>query len=75
MILHQDIIDAVGPRQLCPGHFAGIEAAVHSVRSLWLSESSAGALLVDAIVMHSTLSTEQQLSMTFNIFVPLSPNW
>ena len=48
MILHQDITDAVGPRQLCGGHCAGIEAAVHSVRSLLLNKSSAGALLVDA---------------------------
>ena len=48
LILHQDIIDAVGPRQLCAGHCAGVEAAVHSVRSLLLNESSAGALLVDA---------------------------
>ena len=29
MILLQDIIEAVGSRQLCAGHCAGVEAAVH----------------------------------------------
>ena len=41
MILYLDIIDVLGPCQLCCQYCAGVEGAVHSVRSLWLSESSA----------------------------------
>ena len=74
MILHQDIIDAVGPHQLCAGWCAGVEAAFHSDKSLFLNELSAGALLVDVSNTFNSL-IGQQLSITFNISVHLSPIW
>ena len=61
MIIRQDIVDVVGPRQLCAGHCAGVEAAVHSVMSLLLNESSACALLVDASNASNSLNRATSL--------------
>ena len=33
-----DVMEAVGPLQLCGGQIAGIEAAVHAVRSMFQSD-------------------------------------
>ena len=48
MIIRQDILDASGSAQVCAGHLAGVEAAVHAVYSLFCDESSTGILLVNA---------------------------
>ena len=72
MILCQDIIDAVGPRQFCAGHCASVEAAVHQSGVYgWVNHPLVPYWLM--LAMHSTLLIEQQLSITFIIFVPLSP--
>ena len=43
-----DIQSAVGSLQLCAGQDAGVEAAVHAMRMVFVSESTEGVLLVDA---------------------------
>ncbi len=43
-----DIQYIAGPRQLCAGQIAGIEAAVHSTKSLFAMEDTEAVLLVDA---------------------------
>ena len=55
MILRQDIIDVVSGCQHCAGHCAGIEAAVHLVKSVLLNESAAGALQVDSSNVFNSL--------------------
>ena len=71
MILRQDIIDSVGPCQLCAGLCAGNEIAVHSVRSLWLSESSASALLVNASNAFTALNRATTLHNIQHLCPPL----
>ena len=44
----EDIQDAVGPLQLCAGHDAGCEAAIHAMRKIFDDEETEGVLLVDA---------------------------
>ena len=43
-----DILEAVGPLQLCAGQDAGCEAAIHAMRSLFAEENTEAVLLVDA---------------------------
>ena len=43
-----DIQSAVGPLQLCAGHDAGCEAAIHAMRKIFDDEETEGVLLVDA---------------------------
>ena len=43
-----DIQDATGSLQLCAGQIAGIEAAVHAMRSIFLMDDTETVLLVDA---------------------------
>ena len=43
-----DIQAAVGPLQLCAGHDAGCEAAIHAMREIFDDEETEGVLLVDA---------------------------
>ena len=43
-----DIQSAVGPLQLCAGHDAGCEAAIHAMRKIYDDEETEGVLLVDA---------------------------
>ena len=43
-----DILEASGSLQLCAGHIAGVEAAIHAVRSAFNEDSADGVLLVDA---------------------------
>ena len=46
--LHSDIIEAAGPLQLASGLQGGIEAAVHSMSSMFDDDGSEGVLLADA---------------------------
>ena len=43
-----EIQEIACPKQLCVGQIAGIEAAVHAVKSLYSSTESEAVLLVDA---------------------------
>ena len=47
-ILRDDIQKVAGPYQLCAGQVAGVEAAVHRVRSAFLQEDTDAILLADA---------------------------
>ena len=47
-VLRYDVMEAAGPLQLCAGQIAGIEAAIHAVRSTFECEGTHGVLLVDA---------------------------
>ena len=44
----KDVQKAVGPLQLCAGQPAGVEAAIHAMRSLLSEAASEGMLLIDA---------------------------
>ena len=47
-ILRDDIQKVAGPYQLCAGQVAGVEAAVHRVRSAFLQEDTDAILLANA---------------------------
>ena len=47
-ILRDDIQKAASSHQLCAGQIAGVEAAVHKVRSSFLQEDNEAILLADA---------------------------
>ena len=46
--IQTNIKDAVGLFQLCAGHTAGVEAAVHTVQELFSDQNSEAVLLVDS---------------------------
>ena len=43
-----DIQSAAGPLQVCAGHEAGCEAAIHAMQEIFADEETEGVLLVDA---------------------------
>ena len=53
-----DIQSATGPLQVCAGHEAGIEAAIHTMRMSFDNESSEAILLVDASNAFNTINRE-----------------
>lgn len=57
-VLGQDVIDAVGPLQLCAGQDSGCEAAVHSIRQLFSNSSFEALPLVDAENAFNSLNRE-----------------
>ena len=52
-----DLKDAAGPKQLCAGQIAGIEAAIHSMRSIF-SRADTEAVLIDATNAFNSLSRQ-----------------
>ena len=48
LITRSDLHDAAGPRQLCAGRIANIEAAAHGMRALFSCKDTDAVLLVDA---------------------------
>jgi len=48
-VIRNDIQEAAGSRQLCAGQLAGVESAVHAVRSHFNLGDTEGILLVDAM--------------------------
>jgi len=46
-VIHNDIQEAAGSHQLCAGQLAGVESAVHAVRSHFTLDDTEGILLVD----------------------------
>jgi len=47
-VIRNDIQEAAGSRQLCAGQLAGVESAVHAVRSHFTLDDTEAILLVDA---------------------------
>ena len=47
-VTRMDVQKACGPLQLCAGQPAGVESAIHAMRSFFEKDSSDGVLLIDA---------------------------
>ena len=56
-----DLQEAAGPKQLCAGQIAGIEAAVHAMRSIFSSDDTEAILLVDASNAFNSLNRQVAL--------------
>ena len=46
--LKEEIREAAGPLQVCAGHNAGAEAAIHAMSQVFVEEGTDGILLIDA---------------------------
>ena len=46
--LKEEIKEAAGPLQVCAGHNAGAEAAIHAMSQVFAEEGTDGILLIDA---------------------------
>ena len=60
-IIRGDIQDAAGTSQLCAGQIAGVEAAVHTVRSIFKDNDTEAVLLVDASNAFNSLNRQTAL--------------
>ena len=60
-IISDDIQAAAGPLQVCAGHLAGCEAAVHSMRQIFESPQSEAVILVDASNAFNSLNRQAAL--------------
>ncbi len=60
-VIRSNVQDAAGTLQLCAGQVSGIEAAAHSVRSLFEDSNSEAALLVDASNAFNSLNRQVAL--------------
>ena len=47
-VVQNDVLQAVGPLQLCAGQPAGCEAAIHAIRAVFDSSDAEAVLQVDA---------------------------
>ena len=59
--VRQDVQEAAGAVQLCAGQIAGIEAAVHAVRSSFQNDETEAILLVDASNAFNSLNRQSPL--------------
>ena len=66
-VLRYDVMEAAGSLQLCAGQIAGIEAAIHAVRSTFECEGTQGVLLVDASNAFNALNCSTALLNIRNI--------
>ena len=57
-VTKKDVVEASGSLQLCAGQKSGSETAIHATHTIFESDDTDAALLLDAS-MHSTHSTEQ----------------
>ena len=46
--LKEELKEAAGPLQVCAGHSAGAEAAIHAISEVFTEEETDGILLIDA---------------------------
>jgi len=56
--LRNDVIKSVGSLQVCAGHEAGAEAAIHAMHSIFEDESTEAVLLVDAANAFNSVNRE-----------------
>ena len=54
--LKEEIKEAAGPLQVCAGHSAGAEAAIHAMRQVFAEERTDRILLIDAINAFNTMN-------------------
>ena len=66
-LVREDIQRAVGPLQLCVGHEAGCEAAVHALRTMFKDQESEAVLLVDASNAFNSLNRNTALRNVMSI--------
>ena len=71
-VISFDIQEAAGSLQLCGGQFAGCEAAVHAVRSMFQEEDTQGILLADASNAFNSLNQDLALLNTRHLCPSLS---
>ncbi len=57
----QDFKEATGPIQVCAGHEAGAEAAIHAMQQVWEEENTEGILLIDASNAFNSLNRQVAL--------------
>ena len=55
-VIRGDVQDAAGSMQLCGGQIAGLEAAVHAVKSMFAETENEALLLVDATNAFNSLN-------------------
>ena len=67
-----DLQDAAGSKQLCAGQIAGIEAAVHEMKSLFLRDDTEAILLVDASNAFNSLNRQVALHNARHLCPPLA---
>ena len=48
LFLKEEVKSAAGPLQVCTGHSAGAEAAIHTMSQVFDEEETDGILLIDA---------------------------
>ena len=60
-VIGKDIAQAAGPLQLCAGHTAGCEAAVHAMRKVFSDVSTDAVILVDAANAFNNLNRQVAL--------------
>lgn len=60
-VVRQDVQEATGAVQLCAGQIAGIEAAVHAVRSFFHNDETEAIVLVDASNAFNSLNRQSAL--------------
>ena len=58
-IVKSDVLKAAGCLQLCSGHEAGAEAAVHALRAVFEDEATDGILFVDATNAFNNLNRKK----------------
>ena len=61
-IIRSDIQRAAGPIQLCARQMSGVEAAIHSMRTMFLNDHTEGMLLVDASNAFNSLNRNMALN-------------
>ena len=61
LAIRDDIQDAAGPLQVCAGHLAGCEAAVHAMRQVFDASDTNAVLLVDASNAFNSLNRQAAL--------------
>ena len=71
-VISFDIQEAAGFLKLCGGQFAGCEAAVHAVRSMFQEEDTQGILLADASNAFNSLNRDVALINTCHLCPSLS---
>ena len=52
----EEIREATGPLQVCAGHSAGAEAAIHAMSKIFNEEETDGILLIDASNAFNTMN-------------------
>ena len=60
-VVGNDVLKATGPVQLCAGHEAGSEAAVHAMRDLFAEEETEAVILVDSTNAFNNLNRQVSL--------------